>query len=199
MATVGRRLRAVRALAGAVRHRCSRVRTLDDELHRTGFHHDGSRRQPDHRVSSGCDEPVAPQHVPTDAGITLGVIAPDGRDGMLQHATQFTAAGIPIALRSGPGTADVRWRGTAGSSSSQATLGRGQRLRRPDAAANAPGLTAPGDRAHASRPDRDARREGSVIYADGREHRDPAAPGRRRSSTRPAAAMRTAPDFCSGS
>ena len=39
--------------------------------------------------------------VPLDAGITLGVIAPDGRDGMLAHSMQFAAAGIPVLFDPG--------------------------------------------------------------------------------------------------
>ncbi|MEJ2529892.1 MAG: PfkB family carbohydrate kinase, partial [Gammaproteobacteria bacterium] len=32
----------------------------------------------------------------TDAeGVTLGIVSPDGRDGMLEHASQFAEAGIP--------------------------------------------------------------------------------------------------------
>lgn len=41
--------------------------------------------------------------VPGDAGITLGVVAPDGRDGMVQHAEQFAAAGIPVLFDPGQG------------------------------------------------------------------------------------------------
>jgi len=41
--------------------------------------------------------------VPDGAGITLGVVAPDGRDGMLQHAAQFAAAGIPLLFDPGQG------------------------------------------------------------------------------------------------
>jgi adenosine kinase len=41
--------------------------------------------------------------VPGDAGITVGVIAPDGRDGMLAHAAQFAAAGIPVLFDPGQG------------------------------------------------------------------------------------------------
>ena len=33
------------------------------------------------------------QSIPTDAGITLGMISPDGREGMIQHAAQFAEAG----------------------------------------------------------------------------------------------------------
>ena len=36
-------------------------------------------------------------------GLTLGIIAPDGRDAMLQHAAQFQAAGIPFVFDPGQG------------------------------------------------------------------------------------------------
>ncbi len=36
-------------------------------------------------------------------GITLGIISPDGRDGMVQHAEQFVAAGIPFIFDPGQG------------------------------------------------------------------------------------------------
>ncbi|MBS0365569.1 MAG: carbohydrate kinase family protein [Proteobacteria bacterium] len=35
--------------------------------------------------------------------IALGIVAPDGRDGMLQHAAQFAAAGIPYIFDPGQG------------------------------------------------------------------------------------------------
>jgi adenosine kinase len=41
--------------------------------------------------------------VPDAAGISLGVVAPDGRDGMLEHAEQFAAAGIPMLFDPGQG------------------------------------------------------------------------------------------------
>jgi adenosine kinase len=41
--------------------------------------------------------------VPADAGITLGIVAPDGREGMVSHATQFAAAGIPWLFDPGQG------------------------------------------------------------------------------------------------
>lgn len=43
------------------------------------------------------------QAVPVDAGVTLGVVAPDGREGMLQHARQFYDAGIPFLFDPGQG------------------------------------------------------------------------------------------------
>lgn len=36
-------------------------------------------------------------------GVTLGIISPDGRDGMLEHAHQFHAAGIPFVFDPGQG------------------------------------------------------------------------------------------------
>lgn len=41
--------------------------------------------------------------IPDDGSIALGIIAPDGRDGMLQHAEQFAARGIPFVFDPGQG------------------------------------------------------------------------------------------------
>jgi adenosine kinase len=41
--------------------------------------------------------------VPTDAGITLGMVSPDGRQGMIEHARQFADAGIPFVFDPGQG------------------------------------------------------------------------------------------------
>lgn len=41
--------------------------------------------------------------VPTDAGITIGIVAPDGRQGMIDHARQFADAGIPFIFDPGQG------------------------------------------------------------------------------------------------
>ncbi|MEY8241060.1 MAG: carbohydrate kinase family protein, partial [Cycloclasticus sp.] len=41
--------------------------------------------------------------VPKDAGIKLGIVSPDGRDGMIQHAQQFVEAGIPFIFDPGQG------------------------------------------------------------------------------------------------
>ena len=42
-------------------------------------------------------------HVGDAKNVTLGIIAPDGRDGMLQHAREFEAAGIPFIFDPGQG------------------------------------------------------------------------------------------------
>ena len=41
--------------------------------------------------------------VPVDRGIRLGIVAPDGRNGMIQHARQFAEAGIPFIFDPGQG------------------------------------------------------------------------------------------------
>jgi len=52
--------------------------------------------------------PGAMQHahlnqVSQAANIAVGIVAPDGRDGMLQHAEQFVAAGVPFIFDPGQG------------------------------------------------------------------------------------------------
>jgi adenosine kinase len=42
-------------------------------------------------------------HVHEAKGVELGIIAPDGREGMLQHAREFHAAGIPFMFDPGQG------------------------------------------------------------------------------------------------
>ncbi len=41
--------------------------------------------------------------IPADRGIKLGIVSPDGKDGMVQHARQFAAAGIPFIFDPGQG------------------------------------------------------------------------------------------------
>ena len=43
------------------------------------------------------------QDVPTDGGIRWGMVSPDGREGMLEHARQFAEAGIPLVFDPGQG------------------------------------------------------------------------------------------------
>jgi adenosine kinase len=42
-------------------------------------------------------------HVADARGVTLGIVAPDGRDGMLQHAREFRDAGVPFIFDPGQG------------------------------------------------------------------------------------------------
>ena len=42
-------------------------------------------------------------HVPKDQGIKVGIVSPDGKMGMIQHAKEFVAAGIPFVFDPGQG------------------------------------------------------------------------------------------------
>jgi adenosine kinase len=42
-------------------------------------------------------------HVQAAKNVTLGIVAPDGREGMLQHAREFHAAGVPFIFDPGQG------------------------------------------------------------------------------------------------
>ncbi|MDE2249937.1 MAG: carbohydrate kinase family protein [Gammaproteobacteria bacterium] len=42
-------------------------------------------------------------HIGAAAGVRLGIVAPDGRQGMLEHAAQFAAAGTPFIFDPGQG------------------------------------------------------------------------------------------------
>jgi adenosine kinase len=41
--------------------------------------------------------------VPDADGVSIGIVSPDGRDGMIQHAEQFAEAGIPFIFDPGQG------------------------------------------------------------------------------------------------
>jgi hypothetical protein len=64
-------------------------------------------------------------------GVSLGIVAPDGREGMLEHADAVVRRRHSVHLRSGPGPADVRrGRGGASRSCEQGDVGGGERLLR---------------------------------------------------------------------
>jgi adenosine kinase len=74
------------------------------QLHRPGLHHHRPRRQPDHRLPSRRHDALAPEQGRRCArDVSLGIVSPDGRDGMLQHAREFAAAGIPFVFDPGQG------------------------------------------------------------------------------------------------
>ena len=82
----------------------------------------------------GRDEPLAREpRAATRQGVKLGIVAPDGRDGMLQHAREFHAAGIPFVFDPGQGL--PMFNGAELLEFVQpGELRDGQRLRRADAA-----------------------------------------------------------------
>lgn len=51
----------------------------------------------------GAMEHAHRNRVPADAGLRIGMVSPDGRQGMVEHAEQFRAAGIPFVFDPGQG------------------------------------------------------------------------------------------------
>ncbi len=66
------------------------ITTDMDDNQITAFHPGAMSRSHENRVSDAN-------------GVSLGIVSPDGRDGMLQHAAQFAAAGIPFIFDPGQG------------------------------------------------------------------------------------------------
>jgi adenosine kinase len=79
------------------------IRTVDDEYTAQAFI---TTDLDDNQITAFHPGAMSQSHlnrVPEGAGITLGVVAPDGREGMVQHAEQFAAAGIPLLFDPGQG------------------------------------------------------------------------------------------------
>jgi adenosine kinase len=89
MATVGDDAAPYICTASTARARCAPTCAMCRQLHRPGLHHHRPRRQPDHRLPPGRDDHSHLNKVADARGATLGIVAPDGRDGMLQHAREF--------------------------------------------------------------------------------------------------------------
>ena len=79
----------VRKMAGTFTAQAFITTDLDDNQI-TAFHPGAMNFSHENRVSDAKD-------------IKLGIVAPDGREGMLQHAQQFHAAGIPFVFDPGQG------------------------------------------------------------------------------------------------
>ena len=103
MATVGRDFAPYREWLTRVGVPLDYVRVIDTELTAqafittdlddnqiTAFHPGAMQQAHQNRVSEARD-------------IALGIVAPDGREGMIQHAAQFAAAGIPFIFDPGQG------------------------------------------------------------------------------------------------
>ena len=79
------------------------IRTVDDEYTAQAFI---TTDLDDNQITAFHPGAMSQSHlnrVPDGAGISIGVVAPDGREGMLQHAEQFAAAGIPMLFDPGQG------------------------------------------------------------------------------------------------
>jgi adenosine kinase len=103
MATVGRDFGAYREWLTRAGVPLEHVRVIESELTAqafittdiddnqiTAFHPGAMQHSHANRVSEARD-------------IALGIVAPDGREGMIEHAAQFAAAGIPFVFDPGQG------------------------------------------------------------------------------------------------
>ena len=103
MGTVGHDFEPYRRWLKACGVSLDYVRELDDEFTAQAFI---TTDLDDNQITAFHPGAMSQSHlnaVPTAAGITLGVVAPDGRDGMIAHAAQFAAAGIPWLFDPGQG------------------------------------------------------------------------------------------------
>jgi adenosine kinase len=103
MATVGEDfpVYADRLLANTLEQRF--IRTIDDTLTAQAYI---TTDLDDNQITAfhpGAMDYSHRNEVPTDAGITMGMVSPDGRRGMIEHAQQFADAGIPFIFDPGQG------------------------------------------------------------------------------------------------
>ncbi len=103
MATVGHDFGPYQRWAGIAGIPLEHVRVLEDEFTAQAFI---TTDLDDNQITAfhpGAMSRSQINRVPDDGSVTLGVVAPDGRDGMLEHAQQFAAAGIPWIFDPGQG------------------------------------------------------------------------------------------------
>jgi len=89
MDTLGLSRAHVRHVAGSFTAQAFITTDMDDNQI-TAFHPGAMMQSHENRVGDA-------------AGVKLGIVAPDGRDGMIEHARQFAEAGIPFIFDPGQG------------------------------------------------------------------------------------------------
>ena len=174
MATVGHDFEPYRRWLKACNVSLDFVRELDDQFTAQAFI---TTDLDSNQITAFHPGAMAKSHlnpVPTTAGVTLGVVAPDGREGMLQHAAQFAAAGIPWLFDPGQGLPMFDGPELLGFLRQATWVAvndyEGQMLQ------ERTGLSAADVAAEVQAYVVTKGAEGSVVYADGREYVIPAAP-----------------------
>ena len=103
MATVGHDFEPYRRWLQACDVSLQHVRVLEEQFTAQAFI---TTDLDDNQITAFHPGAMSSSHlntVPTDGSVTLGVVAPDGREGMLAHAEQFAAAGIRWLFDPGQG------------------------------------------------------------------------------------------------
>lgn len=101
MAAVGSDFAPYRAWLGNCGLTCEYICQLDDEYTPQAFITTDADNNQITAFHPGAMGRAELNKVPANAGITLGIVAPENREGMLQHAAQFAAAGIPFIFDPG--------------------------------------------------------------------------------------------------
>ncbi len=103
MATVGRDFERYRERLATLNIDTSLVRTVAEELTAQAYI---TTDLDDNQITAfhpGAMDHSHSNKVPADRGIELGIVSPDGRQGMLEHAAQFVDAGVPFIFDPGQG------------------------------------------------------------------------------------------------
>jgi adenosine kinase len=103
MATVGHDFEPYRGWLVERSVDVSQVRVVDDEFTAQAFI---TTDLDDNQITAFHPGAMSHSHLNRVAqvpGCTLGLVAPDGRDGMVQHAAEFAEAGIPLLFDPGQG------------------------------------------------------------------------------------------------
>jgi adenosine kinase len=103
MATVGRDFGAYREQLGSHGFDERFIRTVDDTLTAQAYI---TTDLDDNQITAfhpGAMDHSQLNKIPTDVGIDIGMISPDGRQGMIEHAEQFAEAAIPFIFDPGQG------------------------------------------------------------------------------------------------
>jgi adenosine kinase len=103
MATVGSDFAAYRDWLARCGIPADHVRVLDSELTAQAFITTDLDNNQITAFHPGAMQHSHLNHVADARGIGLGIVAPDGRAGMIQHAEEFAAAGVPFIFDPGQG------------------------------------------------------------------------------------------------
>ncbi len=77
------------------------IRQLDDEYSAQAYITTDADNNQITAFHPGAMNHAHVNHVPKNSGISLGIVAPESRTGMIEHATQFALAGIPFIFDPG--------------------------------------------------------------------------------------------------
>ncbi len=103
MAAVGNDFAPYRAWLGTCGISTEFIRELDDEYTPQAYITTDADNNQITAFHPGAMNRAHINSIPRNAGITMGIVAPENRDGMIQHAEQFAAAGIPFIFDPGQG------------------------------------------------------------------------------------------------